>query len=70
MNFFAKYDKNGDLNMNKEEQLAMLEDLQREDNLLQEEMLELKNKEEQEADGEDGDDGENFKRFIMKKFIG
>ena len=56
--------------MNKEEQLAMLEDLQREDNLLQEEMLELKNKEEQEADGEDGDDGENFKRFIMKKFIG
>jgi hypothetical protein len=55
--------------MNKEEQLAMLEDLQREDNLLQEEMQELKNKEEQEADGEDGDDGENFKRFNRKNVL-
>ena len=53
--------------MNKDEQLAMLEDLQREDNLLQEEMQELKNKEEQEAGGEDGDDGENFNRFFLDR---
>ena len=53
--------------MNKDEQLAMLEDLQREDNLLQEEMQELKNNEEQEAAGEDGDDGENFNRFFLDR---